>query len=138
MSDAVNLLAKMTAGLSQTEKMELALMLQGNQKEDAKQPSTIEKVQPKSKTVITDDFKVIKNDLESNRKTPVKAGKNTFIPPEDDRDADDKSLNYLPKTKTTKRSPVEFVDVVCEKCRKTKSVSPVLATKYYICERCAR
>jgi len=142
MSDAVALLAKMTAGLSDVEKRQLAQLLIGNDKPhqvDAKLERSVPNLpvkMPPKKTTITEDFRVIK-DEPSTHKTPVRAGKNTFVDEGEGRDEDDVKLAYLPKSPTAKRPPVEFVDVICDRCRKTKSVSPSLATNYYICEKCA-
>jgi hypothetical protein len=140
MSEAVALLAKMTAGLSDVEKRQLAQLLTGNDKPlqvDAKPSKPVPNLPIKtpSKTVITEDFRVIKEEG-SNHKTPVRAGKNTFVDEGEDRDADDVSLAYLPKNPTSKRPPAEFIDVICEKCRKVKNIPKSLSTSYYVCERC--
>lgn len=140
MSNVVDILAKMTAGLSDDEKKQLAQLLIGNDKPhqvDAKLTRPVPNLPIKTpqKTTITEDFRVIKEEPSTHR-TAVKAGKNTFVDEGEDKDADDVKLAYLPKNPTVKRPPVEFVDVICERCRKTKSISPSLATNYYVCERC--
>jgi hypothetical protein len=144
MSEAVALLAKMTAGLSDVEKKQLAQLLLGDggviglpkdPRFDMKLKEPVAPRPDKSKTVITEDFRVIK-DEPSNHKTPVRGGKNTFVDEGEDKDDDDISLAYLPKNPTAKRPPAEFIDVVCEKCRKTKNIPKSLSTSYYVCERC--
>lgn len=140
MSDAVALLAKMTAGLSDVEKRQLAQLLTGNDKPqqvDArlKEPVAPRPVKSPSKTIITEDFRVIKEEA-SNHKTPVRAGKNTFVDEGEDRDEDDVNLAYLPKNPTAKRPPAEFIDVECEKCHRKRNIPKSLSTSYYVCERC--
>jgi hypothetical protein len=138
MSEAVALLAKMTAGLSDVEKRQLAQLLTGNDKPlqvDARLKPSIVPTPVKSKTIITEDFRVIKEES-SNHKTPVRAGKNTFVDEGEDKDEDDVSLAYLPKNPTAKRPPAEFIDVECEKCHKKRNIPKSLSTSYYVCERC--
>lgn len=138
MSEAVALLAKMTAGLSDVEKRQLAQLLIGNDKPqqvDARLKQPVAPTPVKSKTVITEDFRVIREE-ESTHKTPVRAGRNTFVDEGEDRDEDDVKLAYLPKNPTAKRPPAEFIDVECEKCHKKKNIPKSLSTSYYVCEKC--
>jgi hypothetical protein len=135
MSDAVSLLEKMTAGLSDEEKKQLAQLLLKPINARLKDPVIYTPIVKPQKTIITEDFRVIREEP-SNHKTPVRAGKNTFVDEGEDKDKDDVSLAYLPKSKAIKRPPAEYIDIVCEKCRKTKNIPKSLSTSYYVCERC--
>jgi len=115
--------------LTDAEKRQLIAMLA-----KSLEPKPAEKTEntAKKKVKINDDFTVVK-DVDTKRRSPVKASKNTFV--DEGLESGDGGIVYAKTPRN--RQPAKNVTIKCSVCQRDVTIPASLERgDYYRCERC--